>query len=117
MPIDEKIKEELKNKLLEEKGRLEKELSSFARPTGVPGSYETKFEDIGTDPDENASEVEAYADNLALENNLEKQLREINEALDRMDKGTYGICDNCRQEIGLDRLRAYPAAIKCLKCG
>ena len=116
MVIDPKIREELKRKLLEEKSRVEEELSRFAKPTGIPGDYETRFNDIGTDVDENASEVEEYADNLALENTLEKELKDANEALARMDQGIYGICENCHKEIDLQRLIAYPAAKTCIKC-
>lgn len=116
MAIDPKIKEELKKKLLDEKTRIENELSLFAKPTGVPGDYETKFEDIGTGTDENASEVEEYTDNLALENTLEKQLKKISDALDRMKKGIYGTCENCKGDIDIERLRAYPAAGTCIKC-
>jgi RNA polymerase-binding transcription factor DksA len=116
MNLDQKTLAELKEKLIAEKKRLEDELSRIAKPTGAPGDYETKFEDIGTDIDENASEVEQYTDNLALEDTLEKQLKEVNEALGRMKKGTYGICENCKQEINPDRLRAYPAAMICIQC-
>ncbi len=89
MAIEQKILEGLKNKLLEEKSRIESELSRFAAPTGVPGNYETRFENIGTDTDENASEVEGYADNLALENTLEKRLKDITDALDRIKEGIF----------------------------
>ena len=116
MPLSENLKSELKQKLMDGKKRIESELSRFAKPTETPGDYKTKFEDLGTDTDENASEVEEYADNLALENTLEKQLMEITEALSRMEKGTYGVCENCGSEIGVERLRAYPAARSCIKC-
>lgn len=114
--LDNKIAEELKVKLLEEKANLEKELLQFAKPTGTPGNYETQHDVIGEDQDDNATEVEEYADNLALENNLEKQLKEVNDALQRMESGTYGYCDNCGEMMSLERLRAYPAARKCIRC-
>jgi RNA polymerase-binding transcription factor DksA len=116
MAIDPKIVTELKNQLLEEKNKIEGELSRFAKPTDVPGEYETQFEDIGTDVDENASEVEEYTDKLALENSLEKSLKDITDALNRISDGIYGTCDNCKQEIDIERLRAYPAARTCIKC-
>lgn len=114
--LDNKIVEELKAKLEGEKKLLEKELSQFAKPTGNPGDYETQHDVIGEDQDDNATEVEEYADNLALENNLEGQLKEVTEALERIEKGTYGYCDNCGQMMSLERLRAYPAARKCIRC-
>ena len=115
MTIDPKILTELKTSLTEEKKRIEDELSRIAKPS-KSGEYETNFDDFGDDEDENASEVEAYTDNLALEDNLSHQLKEINEALLRMENGTYGFCENCRKEIDIERLKAYPSATTCVNC-
>lgn len=116
MTLDNKTLAGFKEKLLAEKIRLEKNLSRFASPTDTPGDFKTNFNDIGTDRDENASEVEEYSDNLALEDNLEGQIREINEALEKIENGTFGLCQKCQKEIGLDRLEAYPAAKECMDC-
>ncbi|HBP00839.1 MAG: Transcriptional regulator, TraR/DksA family [Candidatus Moranbacteria bacterium GW2011_GWE1_49_15] len=116
MSLDKNFIEESQKKLLDEKRRIEEDLERFAKPTDAPGEYETTFGDQGTDEDENASEVEEYTDNLALENSLEKQLKEIHEALARIDDGTYGYCENCQKEIDTDRLKAYPAAKTCINC-
>lgn len=110
MSLDQNILTELKEKLLVEKAHLEEELSRFAQTTNTPGNYETQFENIGTDSDENASEVEEYVDNIALENNLESQLKDVTDALGKMEKGTYGVCEKTGEEISLDRLQAYPGA-------
>lgn len=110
MALDTATIAKLKEKLLEEKARLEGELSRFADSTGTPGNYETRIEDMGTDPDENASEVEEYVDNLGLEKNLEAQLKDVSDALAKMEAGTYGVCETTGKEIALDRLEAYPAA-------
>ncbi len=114
--LTNEIREKLKNELNKEKNRLKEELSRFAKPKDIPGDYETQFKNIGTGVDENASEVEEYADNLALENALEKQLKETSEALERMEKGSFGVCENCGREIDIERLQAYPAAKKCIQC-
>jgi len=53
---------------------------------------------------------------VAVEDNLESQLKEVRDALLRMENGTYGICENCKQEVDIERLRAYPAARGCIKC-
>lgn len=110
MSLDTTLLAELKEQLLGEKSRLKAELSRFAKSTGAEGSYETQIENIGTDPDDNATEVEGYVDNLALESNLESQLKDTNDALEKMEKGTYGICENSGKEISRERLKAYPAA-------
>lgn len=107
---------QLKEQLLKEKGQLEEQLGRIAQPIDMEGDYETKFTDMGTDEDENASEVEEYADNLAVENDLEKSLKDVLEALERIDNGTYGKCVDCQEEIPFERLLAYPAAKTCVKC-
>lgn len=110
MTLDPIVLTQLKEKLLAEKGRLEGELGRFAKPTDVEGNYTTQFENIGTDPDENATEVEAYAGNIAVEGTLETELKDVNDALAKMEAGTYGICEKTGEVIPLDRLQAYPAA-------
>lgn len=116
MAIDPKTLEELKAKLLVEKARLEKELNILGTPTGTPGDYETKINQIGTDWEDNASETEEYVDNLGVEDNLEKHLKDVDAALVEMAAGKYGICANCGQEIDIERLKVYPEARTCIKC-
>jgi DnaK suppressor protein len=117
MPIDKKTLEELKQQLLTEKTNLENSLSKIARPVDKEeGDYETNFDDIGSDRDDNATEVEQYSDNLPVENTLEKRLQDIIGALERMENGTYGICENCQKEISIERLKANPAAKTCISC-
>ena len=43
-------------------------------------------------------------------------LTRIDEALLRVDQGTYGICDECEQEIAEARLKAVPFALLCIEC-
>ncbi|NTU67220.1 MAG: hypothetical protein HGB08_04870 [Candidatus Moranbacteria bacterium] len=115
--MDAKTLLELKEMLLKEKGELEENLSRIAKPMDKKeGDYETSFDDIGTDREDNATEVGEYTDNLSVEVTLEKRLQEIIEALARMEDGTYGFCENCKKEIDIERLRANPAAKTCIKC-
>jgi DnaK suppressor protein len=46
----------------------------------------------------------------------ENRLRLIDGALARVDNGTYGICDDCGDEIGLERLKVLPFAVRCVDC-
>ena len=111
--MDAAFLEEMKVRLEEEKKRLEAELSRFAKPTDVPGDYVTAFQDMGSERDENTSEVEEYVDNLGLETNLEGQLRAASEALSRVEAGSYGKCERCGAVINPERLKAYPSASTC----
>lgn len=47
---------------------------------------------------------------------LGEQKQEINETLDRINDGTYGMCNRCGKRIGKDRLNAYPYAKYCIDC-
>lgn len=111
MALDATLLNELKEKLLAEKSRLEGELARLGTPTGAEGDYETQYAaDLGDDPDENATEVEEYVDNVAVEGSLESQLKDVNDALVKMTAGTYGVCEKTGEPIPVDRLQAYPAA-------
>ena len=113
--IEQSIQEELKQKLLDEKKQLEKELGLIAEKE--EDDYKTKFENLGRNEDDNAEELEEYSNKVGVTETLEKKLKEVNEALGRIENGTYGICTNClNEEIPVERLRAYPSAKTCLKC-
>src|SRR5215218_4859694 len=47
---------------------------------------------------------------------VRKHLAEIDAALQRLDAGTYGICEKCGQPIGEGRLEARPVARTCIGC-
>ena len=110
--------EEMKALLLEEKAKLETELSRFAHrnPKAGEEDFDTNFPNLGDKEDENAAEVATYSDNLSLEDELEKQLRDILSALKMVDAGTYGFCKYCKQEIAEARLRARPTSSSCIDC-
>lgn len=115
--IDPKILEELKQKLLEEKSRIENTLSKTeADKKGTDREYETKFPEIERDEEENADEMEMYESNLAADEAMKTELDKIEKALVSMENGSYGICAKCQKEIPLERLRAYPQADTCLEC-
>lgn len=117
MALDKKHADELKTLLAGEKEDLEKSLSRIARPIDKKeGDYETNFEEIGSDKDDNATEVDQYSGNVSVETTLEKQLQDVLDALEKIEKGTYGICENCKKEISIERLKANPSAKKCIKC-
>ena len=40
----------------------------------------------------------------------------INEALERIEDGSFGICEDCGEEIGVKRLEARPVTTQCIDC-
>jgi len=113
------ILEQLKKKLREEKKLLEEELSSFTKKDAKnPGNYKTNFPDYGSSPsqDENTDEVEKYVSTLPVEHTLEAKLQAVNDALTRIQRGGYGICDTCKKLISRERLLASLVAKTCMDC-
>jgi RNA polymerase-binding transcription factor DksA len=52
----------------------------------------------------------------ALVRQVQHHLAEVDAALQRLDSGTYGVCEVCGQPIGAARLDALPAARTCIAC-
>jgi RNA polymerase-binding protein DksA len=53
---------------------------------------------------------------MALDDQKRNHLAAIEYALQKIDAGTYGICDNCGQPIAPARLEAIPHAVYCMSC-
>lgn len=53
---------------------------------------------------------------LALLQNLERKLESVDQALRKVEKGTYGVCENCGNPIDPARLKAIPHAVLCIDC-
>ncbi|MEK7359541.1 MAG: TraR/DksA C4-type zinc finger protein [Planctomycetota bacterium] len=65
--------------------------------------------DVGTDNYERDLMIE-------LIENGEEGLRNIDTALEKMDDGSYGVCEICSKKINKDRLKAVPYAKLCIDC-
>lgn len=114
--------DEQKQKLEEEKKSIEKELQKFAdKNPKLKGDWDSKFPRFNQEinkhtPEDAADEVEEYANRLPIEYNLEIRLRNINLALEKIEKENYGKCEKCGEEIPQERLKVSPEARLCLKC-
>jgi DnaK suppressor protein len=53
---------------------------------------------------------------LSLAANQRELLLQTEKALERLERGTYGICESCGNPIGKGRLTAFPRATLCLEC-
>lgn len=78
-------------------------------------SEEDKYNGVSDDGD--FADV-AFRDAMqaAKLNRHQAQLKDIDEALRKIEEGTYGICDECEGEIPLGRLNAMPFALRCVDC-
>ena len=109
---------QIQKSLEDRKVFLERELSSFAvKDTKPEGDWDTKYPSIpGANLEDSAGEVEEYSTNLPIEYSLENQLKQINKAIQKIQDGSYGICEDCKKEISQDRLLANPEAEYCQEC-
>lgn len=106
------------NILKEKKKRLEEELSSFAKKDPLlKGDWDSAYPRVpGGNIEEAANEVQDYDSRLSTEFSLETQLEDVDLALGKLQAGTYGICESCKQPIEEDRLEAKPEARLCSSC-
>lgn len=76
----------------------------------LPG--QTIFPDLG---DQASAEIDRNF-MLRLRGREQRLLKKIDEAIDRIDSGTFGICDDCGNEIDIKRLEARPVTTMCIEC-
>ncbi|MBI5649303.1 MAG: TraR/DksA C4-type zinc finger protein [Chloroflexi bacterium] len=65
---------------------------------------------------DDATEVSEQAKALALRHHLEGMIKEIERAIVRAEKGTYGVCERCKGAIPDARLKVMPSATLCIAC-
>jgi RNA polymerase-binding protein DksA len=116
--MDKEALEKIKIDLEERKKKILADLGEIAKKENNSGDdeYKATFPEYGDKPDENAQEIAEYTTNLAEEDMLEKTLRDIEAALDRIAQGTYGVCKYCQKPIDQRRLMAQPTAGACIEC-
>jgi len=118
MKIPQHDLEELRVKLETERESLEDDLASHGRVLNETGEWEgasTGFEGEESDPNDVADQIEELATNVPLVKELEERHTDVAEALEKMDEGIYGRCEECDEPIDVARLKANPAARTCVK--
>jgi DnaK suppressor protein len=123
--VKKKVKENTKHStdyykkmLLEKKARILGDVDQLQSETlknsqreasGDLSAYSLHMADLGSD----AAERELM---LQLASSEQKQLQNINHALERIENGTYGTCELCGCVISHSRLEAIPEATICITC-
>jgi RNA polymerase-binding transcription factor DksA len=100
-----------KKKLLERIEKLEKEKPLLI--LGTSGGDRITYDEESTNVVIDVPEIGRMT---ALKVNIEKQLEQIDKALLKIKKKTYGKCEICKQEISITRLKVIPYATLCVKC-
>lgn len=116
-PLTRREVEELRRFLEAERVRLNEELKAIEERLpevehvglDASGSYDEDLVDVASDTFEREK-------GLAIENSVHQLLHQVEEALVRVEGGSYGICQVCEQPIHPDRLHALPYARLCIRC-
>lgn len=105
--------------LEEEKNKLENNLKTIAhRNPDAPEDWNVNYPNLNIMPaakDEVADQEEEYENRASLELGLESRLKDVNDALERLRSGQYGVCAKGEEPIDESRLRANPAARNCME--
>jgi DnaK suppressor protein len=97
-----------------EKKRLAEELSDIQ--TTASSSEERREGSPFGKREEEATETLELEKRLVLENRIRQEMSDVTRALEKIEKGTYGLCENCGQPISPERLEALPQATLCVNC-
>ena len=110
--------EKFRERLLEEKANLEHELQRIEDRTA--GRDRLNSDPAGEDFDEPggdaAQETLERSQAMAIGENLREMLENVNNAMKRLDEGSYGICAVCAKDIPKARLEIMPSATMCTDC-
>lgn len=79
------------------------------------GRFEDRAGPVGDAGDESVATLMADLEHADIGRDL-SELRALEAARGRLEDGSYGICANCGVDIGFERLRANPAALRCVEC-
>jgi DnaK suppressor protein len=108
--LDKKTIERFRKILLKEREKIigdVKQMDESSKEMGQDG-----IQDIGDE----AATIYNKQILLTLNENERMRLRELDEALDRIENGTYGVCEECGEPIGLKRLEVRTVAKYCVPC-
>lgn len=106
--MDAKNLMKLKKKLLAERERLLNTAASSRK-----SEFSISTEDLADETDLTSVEL-SQGVVFTLREKEQRTLAEIDEALQRMEEGTYGHCEECEDPIGVKRLEIFPTARLCI---
>jgi len=98
------------------KKQLEDKRDVILGEAGKTLSEMTGKHDNIPDPNDRATVESDRSFELRIRGRERKLLSKIEEALERVKEGDYGLCDDCGEEIGLKRLEARPVTTYCIDC-
>jgi DnaK suppressor protein len=115
-PFDAKTLKSIKIALLDQRAELEDQLQieeQAFRSNQSEVSGEVRADE---NPAEAGTATFEREKHLSIANNVQDLIDKSNKALEKIEEGSYGICESCGRPISLDRLKALPHALMCIEC-
>ncbi|MEV5955260.1 TraR/DksA C4-type zinc finger protein [Streptomyces sp. NPDC051987] len=106
--------EEARTELTSEAVRLRAEIE--ASDSALAGLMRDSGDGAGDDQADTGTKNITREHELALAANAREMLDQTERALQKLDAGTYGLCENCGNPIGKARMQAFPRATLCVEC-
>jgi DnaK suppressor protein len=106
----DQVRRELESEITELRAEISKAESAIAERMG------DAVADAGDDPADAGAKTFEREHELALTHNARELLAQNERALERIQAGTYGVCESCGEPIGKARLQAFPRATLCVAC-
>lgn len=114
--FDRQALEQIKEALIGQRAELADQLQAEAQ------AFSSSESEVATDvrSDENPAEAGTATfereKHLSIANNVQDLIVKSSKALQKIDQGSYGICESCGKPISEDRLKALPHAVMCIDC-
>jgi DnaK suppressor protein len=102
--------EEIRRRLTERRAEIEERLGRVAV------DVRHGRQPLDADFEEQAVERENDEVLAALDDSMRAELAQLDAALARVERGEYGVCESCGQQIAAARLAALPYAVRCVRC-
>lgn len=107
----------MEEKIIEEyRVLLQQQLDELVQEAGKTATDMADEKTNFPDPTDRASLESDRNFELRIRDRERKLIGKIREALERIDDGIYGLCEECEEEIGLARLKARPVTTMCIDC-
>lgn len=103
-----------RSELQTDAARLRAEIA--ASDAAISGLMRDSGDGAGDDQADTGTKNITREHELALAANAREMLMQTERALERLDAGTYGLCENCGKPIGKARMQAFPRATLCVEC-
>lgn len=112
MKLLKREEQDIRDVLEKEDARIDQRLKTLSSEDPFLQEDRTYSHELAQD----ATDTAGHDRVVALTHELKRHKEAIAHALQKLEAGTYGICESCNAEIGIDRLRIMPMATMCLAC-